>query len=171
MISIYCWLLTYRSCIYVLESWKFSNWFGFPIDLSFNSLTFALLSFIFEDEPGKQVRSAIGIKNTSKSYAAFKVRANVLNFHLRHIIVHCCIQISSMVGWNFTVCFISGLWVCMLASSYNFQNSFLPIIVYKIRLCCGYWSTVLTSYSSKQLHQKAASCVLLELYLPLERAS
>ena len=28
----------------------------------------------FEDEPGKQVRSAIAIKNTCKSHVAFKVR-------------------------------------------------------------------------------------------------
>jgi len=30
-------------------------------------------SYCTEDEPGKQVRSAIGIKNTSKSHVAFKV--------------------------------------------------------------------------------------------------
>lgn len=29
--------------------------------------------FCFEDEPGKQVRSAITIKNTCKSHVAFKV--------------------------------------------------------------------------------------------------
>lgn len=29
--------------------------------------------FLFQDEPGKQVRSAIKIKNTSKSHVAFKV--------------------------------------------------------------------------------------------------
>ena len=34
----------------------------------------------FVDEPGKQVRSAIGIKNTSKSHAAFKVWKMFLQF-------------------------------------------------------------------------------------------
>lgn len=34
---------------------------------------FLTVTVFSEDEPGKQVKSAIGIKNTSKSHVAFKV--------------------------------------------------------------------------------------------------
>lgn len=34
---------------------------------------FLPVNFFFPDEPGKQVKSAVKIKNTSKSYVAFKV--------------------------------------------------------------------------------------------------
>lgn len=33
-----------------------------------------ILSTLFPDEPGKQVRSAIRLKNTSRSHVAFKVK-------------------------------------------------------------------------------------------------
>lgn len=47
---------------------NFSCW-----KLEENVLCFYLLIFFFPDEPGKQVKSAVKIKNTSKSYVAFKV--------------------------------------------------------------------------------------------------
>lgn len=36
--------------------------------------------YIFPDEPGKQARSAIRIKNSSKSYVAFKVMVYAVLF-------------------------------------------------------------------------------------------
>lgn len=45
--------------------------FKLPISLLIKVFVFV---FIIEDEPGKQVRSAIKIKNTSKSHVAFKVK-------------------------------------------------------------------------------------------------
>lgn len=39
-------------------------------------------SIFFQDEAGKQVRSAIKIKNTSKSHVAFKVKLEFVPFFL-----------------------------------------------------------------------------------------
>lgn len=44
--------------------------------------------FLFEDEPGKQVRSAIRIKNIRKSHAAFKVHVNFLLY-----LIHVALQV------------------------------------------------------------------------------
>lgn len=38
-----------------------------------NPLDYINLFFKYEDEPGKQVRSAIRIKNVTKAHVAFKV--------------------------------------------------------------------------------------------------
>lgn len=51
-------------------SFLFWNYFG----LKLTNCVF--LGFNFEDEPGKQVKSAIRLKNTSRSHVAFKVFPN-----------------------------------------------------------------------------------------------
>lgn len=51
-------------------SFLFWNYFG----LKLTNCVF--MGFNFEDEPGKQVKSAIRLKNTSRSHVAFKVFFN-----------------------------------------------------------------------------------------------
>jgi len=49
------------------------------MSLVFSMLIVWCIGFLGIDEPGKQVRSAVRIKNTSKSHVAFKVCAT---FHI-----------------------------------------------------------------------------------------
>ena len=75
---------------------------------------------MFADEPGKQVRSAIKLKNTSKSHTAFKVTETCT----------CIIHRAEKVDFLLTL------------FSSNISKSLL-------------------CFSSKQLHRRAVTCVLL----------
>ena len=61
-------MLTFILLTFLLE-YALLDVFIYPWMLS----SLRIYVFCFEDEPGKQVRSAIRIKNTSKSHVAFKV--------------------------------------------------------------------------------------------------
>lgn len=71
-----CHDFTFKFWLIIRRTMLFKFLLSFDIckpDMSFSSPLICLISVAWEDEPGKQVRSAISIKNTSKSHVAFKV--------------------------------------------------------------------------------------------------
>jgi hypothetical protein len=111
-----CYFWGYFMCVSITVNFAM-NWICVCLVLNL------FQSYCTEDEPGKQVRSAIGIKNTSKSHVAFKVWLICQLFF-----------------------FINAFYVYHFFGNYWWYDG-----------CC----------SSKQLHQRAVTCVLPGLYLHL----
>lgn len=71
---------------FLVNNFRFFRSYNFVLKIGGIVLCFYLLNFIFclADEPGKQAKSAVKIKNTSKSYVAFKV----IYIRILSVIIH-----------------------------------------------------------------------------------
>lgn len=70
--------------LFAFVCFQLCYWFSDAVTL-INCFNYVCFACSFLDEPGKQVRSAIRIKNTSKSHVAFKVH---LKFFFLVFVVH-----------------------------------------------------------------------------------
>lgn len=126
------------------------------------------------DEPGKQVKSAVGIKNTSKSHVAFKVSIVTVStnprfsffcvFPFKHIMFYYAWQlvITSWTTWH-SILHTVLHWITvseafLLAIWYY---AYPPIESSKCLLFPCWF------FSSKRLHQRVVTCVLQVEYLLL----